>query len=99
MRNRKGKSFVFKPRPEGHDHAVVFGADLGLWAAGDVRFTTLVSLFTIIGVRLVLSVGLGVRMEMGVLGIVIAMCLEWSVHGILFILRQKSGKWKSFQVI
>lgn len=71
----------------------------GLRAAGDVRFTTLVSLFTTIGVRLVLSVLLGVGMGMGVIGIAIAMCLDWSVRGILFILRQKSGKWKSFQVI
>ena len=71
----------------------------GLRAAGDVRFTTLVSLFTTIGVRLVLSVLLGVGMGMGVIGIVIAMCLDWSVRGILFILRQKSGEWKSFQVI
>lgn len=71
----------------------------GLRAAGDVRFTTLVSLFTTIGVRLVLSVLLGVGMGMGVIGIAIAMCLDWSVRGILFILRQKSGEWKSFQVI
>lgn len=71
----------------------------GLRAAGDVRFTTAVSLFTTIGVRLVLSVLLGVRMGMGVMGIAIAMCLDWSVRGVLFILRQKSGKWRFFQVI
>ena len=71
----------------------------GLRAAGDIRFTTVVSLFTTIGVRLVFSVLLGIQMDMGVMGIAIAMCLDWSVRGILFILRQKSGKWKSFQVI
>lgn len=71
----------------------------GLRAAGDVRFTTAVSLFTTIGVRLVFSVFFGITLNMGVMGIAWAMCLDWSVRGIIFILRQKSGKWKEFRVI
>lgn len=71
----------------------------GLRAAGDVRFTTAVSLFTTIGVRLVFSAFFGITLNMGVMGIAWAMCLDWSVRGIIFILRQKSGKWKTFQVI
>lgn len=71
----------------------------GLRAAGDVRFTTAVSLFTTIGVRLVFSVLFGITLNMGVMGIVWAMCLDWSIRGIIFILRQQSGKWKAFQVI
>lgn len=30
---------------------------------------------------------------------VIAMCLDWTVRAILFIIRYKTGKWKTFQVI
>lgn len=71
----------------------------GLRAAGDVRFTTAISLFTTIGVRLVFSVLFGISLNMGVMGIAWAMCLDWSVRGLIFILRQKSGKWKSFRVI
>lgn len=71
----------------------------GLRAAGDVRFTTIISLFTTIGVRLVFSILLGVRLGWGVVGIACAMCLDWSVRGALFILRLKSGRWKNFQVI
>lgn len=71
----------------------------GLRAAGDVRFTTAISLFTTIGVRLVFSVLFGITLNMGVMGIVWAMCLDWSIRGIIFILRQQSGKWKAFQVI
>ncbi|HCT91554.1 MAG TPA: MATE family efflux transporter, partial [Lachnospiraceae bacterium] len=71
----------------------------GLRAAGDVRFTTAVSLFTTIGVRLIFSVFFGITLNMGVMGIAWAMCLDWSIRGIIFILRQKSGKWKAFQVI
>ena len=71
----------------------------GLRAAGDVRFTTAISLFTTIGVRLVFSVLFGITLNMGVMGIVWAMCLDWAIRGIIFILRQQSGKWKAFQVI
>lgn len=71
----------------------------GLRAAGDVRFTTAISLFTTIGVRLVFSAFFGITLNMGVMGIAWAMCLDWSVRGIIFILRQKSGKWKTFRVI
>lgn len=71
----------------------------GLRAAGDVRFTTAISLLTTLGVRLVLSVLLGIVLNMGVIGIALAMCMDWSIRGILFILRQRAGKWKTLRVI
>lgn len=71
----------------------------GLRATGDVRFTTCVSLITTIGVRLVFSVLFGIVMNMGVIGIACAMCLDWSVRGIIFWIRFKQGKWKRFRVI
>lgn len=72
---------------------------LAVYNAGDVRFTTLVSLFTTIGVRLVFSMIFGIAMHMGVMGIAWAMCLDWTIRGVIFILRQRSGKWKTFRVI
>ena len=71
----------------------------GLRAAGDVRFTTAVSLFTTIGVRLVFSVLFGIAFGMGVVGIAWAMCLDWTIRGIIFWVRFRQGKWKEFQVI
>lgn len=71
----------------------------GLRAAGDVRFTTAVSLFTTIGVRLVFSIIFGIALNMGVMGIAWAMCLDWSIRGVIFILRQRTGRWKNFRVI
>lgn len=71
----------------------------GLRAAGDVRFTTIISLITTIGVRLVFSVLFGVVMNMGVMGIAFAMCLDWLIRGVIFLLRLKAGKWKTFRVI
>lgn len=71
----------------------------GLRAAGDVRFTTAVSIFTTVGVRLVLSLLFGLVLNWGVLGIAWAMCADWVIRGAIFLLRFKSRKWETFQVI
>jgi len=71
----------------------------GLRATGDVKFTTIVSLFTSIGVRLIFAVLFGIYLDLGVMGIAYAMCLDWTIRGIIFWLRFKSGIWKHFKVI
>lgn len=70
----------------------------GLRATGDVKFTTATSLFTTIGVRLIFSMIFGIWLNLGVIGIAFAMCLDWSVRGIIFWWRFKQGKWKTFKV-
>lgn len=71
----------------------------GLRAAGDVKFTMYVSIASTIFGRLFLSYFLGITMHLGVIGIAIAMVCDWSIRAGVFIWRQKSGKWKFFQVI
>lgn len=71
----------------------------GLRATGDVKFTTATSLFTTIGVCLIFSMIFGIWLNLGVIGIAFAMCLDWSVRGIIFWWRFKQGKWKIFKVI
>lgn len=71
----------------------------GLRAAGDVKFTMYVSIASTIFGRLLLSYLLGITFHMGVIGIAIAMVCDWIIRAVIFIGRQKSGKWKSFQVI
>lgn len=71
----------------------------GLRAAGDVKFTMIISLVTTIGVRLILSIIFGIVLKMGVIGIAIAMCMDWLVRAVIFWIRFKNGKWKTFQVI
>lgn len=71
----------------------------GLRAAGDVKFTMYVSVASTIFGRLFLSYFLGITLHLGVIGIAIAMVCDWSIRALVFIWRQKSGKWKSFQVI
>ena len=71
----------------------------GLRATGDVNFTTAISLFTTIGIRLILSILFGIVLNMGVIGIALAMCLDWTVRGIIFWIRFRQGKWKQYKVI
>lgn len=71
----------------------------GLRAAGDVKFTMYVSIASTIMVRLLFSYLFGITLQMGVIGIAAAMVLDWFVRAVFFFRRQKSGKWKTFQVI
>ena len=71
----------------------------GLRAAGDVRYTMYVAIASTIVIRFVLSVVLGVWMDLGVIGITAAMCCDWMVRAVLFLHRFHTGKWKKFQVI
>ena len=71
----------------------------GLRAAGDVKFTMVVSILSTILVRLLLSYLLGIVLDIGVMGIAAAMVCDWVVRAVIFAVRLKSGKWKEFQVI
>lgn len=71
----------------------------GLRAAGDAIFTMGISLFTTIGVRLIFSILFGIVLNRGVIGIALAMCLDWTVRGVIFWIRFRQGKWKTYRVI
>lgn len=71
----------------------------GLRAAGDVKFTMVLSVASTLAVRLLLSWLLGIVFDMGVIGIAVAMVCDWVFRAVVFFRRQKSGKWKNFQVI
>lgn len=71
----------------------------GLRAAGDVKYTMYVSVFTTVVVRVILSVILGIWMNLGVIGIAFAMAGDWCIRAFLMYHRYRSGKWKSFRLI
>ncbi|MCD7906870.1 MAG: MATE family efflux transporter, partial [Clostridium sp.] len=71
----------------------------GLRATGDVKFTMLVSIASTIGGRFVFSILFGVVLDLGVLGIAYAMCLDWVIRAVIFFLRASGERWKHFQVI
>ncbi len=71
----------------------------GLRAAGDIKFTMIVSIASTVLGRLIFSIIFAVYLNMGVIGIAFAMCLDWSIRGVIFYIRFKSEKWKEFKVI
>ena len=71
----------------------------GLRAAGDVRFTMIVAIASTVGGRFILAYIFGVLLGGGVMGVAVAMCMDWCIRAAFYIWRQRSGKWKEFQVI
>ena len=71
----------------------------GLRAAGDVKYTMVWSIITTIGVRLLFSVLFAIVLKMGVIGIAIAMCMDWCIRAVVFYIRFRGGKWKQYQLI
>lgn len=71
----------------------------GLRAAGDVKFTMIISIASTIGGRLIFSLLFGIVLDLGVMGIAYAMCLDWLIRGVVFLLRFRQGKWKSMKLV
>ena len=70
-----------------------------LKATGDVKFTMIVSIASTVGGRLVLSIILALGLHLGVIGIALAMCGDWTIRAIIFYYRYKSNAWTKFEVI
>ena len=64
-----------------------------LRASGDNRFVMVVSVGSMWAFRLVLGVVLSKNMGMGLVGVWIAMYVDWVVRAVCFVLRYRSGKW------
>lgn len=71
----------------------------GLRAAGDVKFTMIVSISLTIGTRLLFSALFGLWLGWGVIGVAIGMSVDLVFRGATFLWRLKSQKWTQFQVI
>lgn len=71
----------------------------GLRAAGDVKFTMIVSIASTLLARFVFSIIFAIYLNMGVIGIAFAMCLDWTIRAVIFYCRYRSEKWLEFKVI
>ena len=67
-----------------------------LRAAGDVKFTMLVSVGSMVLCRIVLSFVFGKYLGWGVIGVWVAMICDWLVRIAFFVRRLLSGKWENF---
>ena len=65
-----------------------------LRACNDVKFTMVVSIFSMFTFRIGFSYLIGVQMGMGAIGVWIAMVIDWVFRIMFFVGRYLSGKWK-----
>lgn len=70
-----------------------FGLPYGLRAAGDVKFSMIVSVSIMWGCRVALGIFLVRIFHFGLLGVWIGMFADWIVRAIIFTIRFVSGKW------
>ena len=80
-------------------HPTSFNLANGLRAAGDAKFTMFVGIASMLVFRLGTACLLGVGFGMGVWGVWIAMGMDWLGRSAAFVLRFRSGRWKSFRAI
>ncbi len=65
-----------------------------LRACNDVRFPMIISIFSMCAFRIGFSVILGIWMQMGALGVWVAMVFDWIFRSICFVGRYLHGDWK-----
>lgn len=71
----------------------------GLRACGDVKYTMYASIFSTVVCRVILSFIFGIWLNLGVIGIALAMAGDWAIKTVLITVRYLSGKWKTLKVI
>lgn len=78
---------------------LAFATPNALRAAGDAKFTMTVSMLSMWIFRIGFSYLLVNVVHMGLLGVWVAMFIDWIARSIVFTWRLISGRWKSIQVI
>ncbi|MCI8668985.1 MAG: MATE family efflux transporter [Lachnospiraceae bacterium] len=75
-------------------HPTSFNLANSLRAAGDVRFTMIVGIGSMLLFRLGSGILFGVILRLGVIGVWMAMGMDWTARSVAFTLRYRSGKWR-----
>ena len=71
----------------------------GLRGAGDAGFTSITALTTMWTIRIGLGWVLTFTFGLGLLGIFIAMVVEWGVRGTVFLIRLRGKKWYKHKIV
>lgn len=79
--------------------SISFIIPAALRAAGDSKFTSLVAMLSMWLFRVVLGYILGIVLGYGIVGVWLAMNVEWSIRGIVFIYRFRGEKWYQHKLI
>ena len=70
-----------------------------LRAAGDAKYTLTVNVISMWIFRIGLAYVIGGYMNMGVLGVWIAMTIDWAVRAIFYVIRFCGNKWEGKAVV
>ena len=70
-----------------------------LRAAGDSNFTSIASMLSMWLFRVILGYVVGIMLGFGIVGVWVAMLLEWGVRSLIFMLRFRSGRWSRHKLI
>lgn len=68
-------------------------------AAGDAKFSSMVSLFCMWGLRVGCGWLLALPLGFGLMGIYLAMVLEWAIRAVIFLWRLKGNQWYAHHLI
>lgn len=80
-------------------HPTSFNLSNTLRAAGDVKYTMYTGIGSMIVFRLGSAVLFAIWMNLGVIGVWMAMGMDWLARSVAFYARYRSGKWKQFRAI
>ena len=69
-----------------------------LRASNDVKFCMIIAILSMWIFRIGFSYVLGRYMGLGVMGVWIAMSIDWIFRAICFVVRYKGGKWKTYNL-
>ena len=70
-----------------------------LRAAGDSNFTSVASLLSMWLLRVILGYVLGITLGFGIIGVWVAMIVEWGTRGLIFGWRFKGKKWYAHKLV
>jgi putative MATE family efflux protein len=79
--------------------SISFITPSALRAAGDSKFTSIVSMLSMWLFRVVLGYVLGIMLDFGIIGVWLAMNCEWGVRGAVFLWRYRGEKWYKHRLI
>lgn len=80
-------------------HPTSFNLANSLRAAGDVKYTMYVGVFSMIVFRLGSAYLFGVVLKLGVIGVWVAMGMDWLARSVAFVLRCHHKTWQTFRAI
>lgn len=80
-------------------HPTSFVLSNSLRAAGDVKITMVIGVCSMVAFRLGTAVLLGIVFDLGVIGVWIAMGMDWFARSVAFVIRYRGKKWMRVKVI